>query len=206
MLHTSIPSALVMSSLWSIGAVNDSWGPPTPQPWVIKPCNNGILSYYVTMVFNHCFYHLMQKLIYIWGQTFNSEKIRPYNIWSGQYEVFRSKTTQKSLTFNVLLLFIWVTETRSTLCLRCDMAFIEPMHRNKPNITYLLNTVPADGLALKGARSSADYRFHKFLWVFLILNIFAMIKHICFVIFWPSMVKIIYVYTINVTMHNWCKI
>ena len=21
---------------------------------------------------------------------------------------------------------------------RCDMAFIEPMHRNKPNITYLL--------------------------------------------------------------------
>ena len=22
--------------------------------------------------------------------------------------------------------------------LRCDMAFIEPMHRNKPNITYLL--------------------------------------------------------------------
>ena len=23
------------------------------------------------------------------------------------------------------------------LCQRCDMAFIEPMHRNKPNITYL---------------------------------------------------------------------
>ena len=23
--------------------------------------------------------------------------------------------------------------------LRCDMAFIEPMHRNKPNITYLLD-------------------------------------------------------------------
>ena len=25
--------------------------------------------------------------------------------------------------------------------LRCDMAFIEPMHRNKPNITYLLPTL-----------------------------------------------------------------
>ena len=23
-------------------------------------------------------------------------------------------------------------------CVRCDMAFIEPMHGNKPNITYLL--------------------------------------------------------------------
>ena len=23
---------------------------------------------------------------------------------------------------------------------RCDMAFIEPMHRNKPNITYLLTS------------------------------------------------------------------
>ena len=25
-----------------------------------------------------------------------------------------------------------------TYRVRCDMAFIEPMHRNKPNITYLL--------------------------------------------------------------------
>ena len=24
---------------------------------------------------------------------------------------------------------------------RCDMAFIEPMHRNKPNITYHVNKV-----------------------------------------------------------------
>ena len=24
------------------------------------------------------------------------------------------------------------------ICVRCNMAFIEPMHHNKPNITYLL--------------------------------------------------------------------
>ena len=29
---------------------------------------------------------------------------------------------------------------------RCDMAFIEPMHRNKPNIIYLLDSSDSDGL------------------------------------------------------------
>ena len=36
----------------------------------------------------------------------------------------------------------------SHICVRCDMAFIEPMHRNKPNITYLLR------LSLGAFRSS----------------------------------------------------
>ena len=30
---------------------------------------------------------------------------------------------------------------RSSMCVRCDMAFIEPMHRNKPNITYFLTSM-----------------------------------------------------------------
>ena len=30
------------------------------------------------------------------------------------------------------------TEQRYPWLLRCDMAFIEPMHRNEPNITYVL--------------------------------------------------------------------
>ena len=29
-------------------------------------------------------------------------------------------------------------QLKFNICVRCDMAFIEPMHRNKPNITYLL--------------------------------------------------------------------
>ena len=29
-------------------------------------------------------------------------------------------------------------QSKFNICVRCDMAFIEPMHRNKPNITYLL--------------------------------------------------------------------
>ena len=29
-------------------------------------------------------------------------------------------------------------QLKFSICVRCDMAFIEPMHRNKPNITYLL--------------------------------------------------------------------
>ena len=28
-------------------------------------------------------------------------------------------------------------QLKFNICVRCDMAFIEPMHRNKPNITYL---------------------------------------------------------------------
>ena len=32
----------------------------------------------------------------------------------------------------------WVCQSKFNICVRCDMAFIEPMHRNKPNITYLL--------------------------------------------------------------------
>ena len=30
----------------------------------------------------------------------------------------------------------------------CDMAFIEPMHRNKPNITYLLKVFPFHGIII----------------------------------------------------------
>ena len=29
-------------------------------------------------------------------------------------------------------------QLKFNICVRCDMSFIEPMHRNKPNITYLL--------------------------------------------------------------------
>ena len=43
---------------------------------------------------------------------------------------------------------------------RCDMAFIEPMHRNKPNITYLLtpwvmHRVHINGLVQNCSNSSA---------------------------------------------------
>ena len=30
-------------------------------------------------------------------------------------------------------------QLKFNICVRCDMAFIEPMHRNKPNFTYLLS-------------------------------------------------------------------
>ena len=36
---------------------------------------------------------------------------------------------------NVFLVFC---QLKFNICVRCDMAFIEPMHRNKPDITYLL--------------------------------------------------------------------
>ena len=31
---------------------------------------------------------------------------------------------------------------------RCDMAFIEPMHRNKPNMTYLVMTLTPEGFQI----------------------------------------------------------
>ena len=39
--------------------------------------------------------------------------------------------------YNVCLVFC---QSKFNICVRSDMAFIEPMHRNKPNITYLLCT------------------------------------------------------------------
>ena len=38
---------------------------------------------------------------------------------------------KKILTFIAVFIYLFIY-------LRCDMAFIEPMHSNKPNITYLL--------------------------------------------------------------------
>ena len=37
--------------------------------------------------------------------------------------------------YNVCLVFC---QLKFNICVRCHIAFIEPMHRNKPNITYLL--------------------------------------------------------------------
>ena len=39
---------------------------------------------------------------------------------------------------NVCLVFC---QLKFNICVRCDVAFNEPMHRNKPNITYLLLTI-----------------------------------------------------------------
>ena len=38
-------------------------------------------------------------------------------------------------------MFIVFCKSKFNICVRCDMAFIEPMHRNKPNITYLLTSI-----------------------------------------------------------------
>ena len=37
-----------------------------------------------------------------------------------------------------ILCMFSICQLKFNICLRCDMAFIDPMHRNKPNITYLL--------------------------------------------------------------------
>ena len=44
--------------------------------------------------------------------------------------------------FNDLIIkYIWhFIQSIFNICVRCNMAFIEPMHHNKPNITYLLST------------------------------------------------------------------
>ena len=41
------------------------------------------------------------------------------------------------------------------ICVRCDMAFIVPMHRNKPNITYLLTKCQYDFMFCKKKKKSA---------------------------------------------------
>ena len=42
---------------------------------------------------------------------------------------------------DLIIMYIWhFIQSIFNICVRVDMAFIEPMHRNKPNITYLHST------------------------------------------------------------------
>ena len=52
----------------------------------------------------------------------------------------RALVSRCSCITYLFVLYFFVHECYGiSLCIaRCDMAFIEPMHRNKPNITYLL--------------------------------------------------------------------
>ena len=57
-------------------------------------------------------------------------------------------------------------QLKFNICVRCDMAFIEPMHHNKPNITYLLTSASATlrsssvvHLALVGSVGFSDWKY-----------------------------------------------
>ena len=50
---------------------------------------------------------------------------------------------------NFIIMYVWYFISRNSISVRCDMAFIEPMHRNKPNITYLLTCFPAPAIQKK---------------------------------------------------------
>ena len=64
----------------------------------------------------------------------------------------------KSLHYNVCLVFC---QLKFDICVRCDMAFIEPMHRNKPNITYLLTCKITDHATIHYAENvSIWWRHH----------------------------------------------
>ena len=58
---------------------------------------------------------------------------------------------QNYLPVNIVKFYILpvLIMANSTYYLRCDMAFIEPLHRNKPNITYLLTNLL---LSFKGSK------------------------------------------------------
>ena len=49
---------------------------------------------------------------------------------------FSAKPSIGTIT-KYILLHWFICQLKFNICVRCDMAFIEPMHRNKSNITYL---------------------------------------------------------------------
>ena len=51
--------------------------------------------------------------------------------------IVSSNISCNDLYQDFILMFVWYFLSRNSMSV-CDMAFIEPMHRNKPNITYLL--------------------------------------------------------------------
>ena len=40
-------------------------------------------------------------------------------------------------SYNLIAIYVWIFPAEIKNSVRCDMAFIEPMHHNKSNITYL---------------------------------------------------------------------
>ena len=64
---------------------------------------------------------------------------------------------------NSRLAVAFAQSIETSLSRRCGMAFIEPMHRNKPNITYLLTCRLSR--ECKWNWSSADRRCPNYIWV-----------------------------------------
>ena len=52
--------------------------------------------------------------------------------------IVSSNISCNDLTWDFIIMCLVFCQLKFSICVRCDMAFIEPMHRNKPNITYLL--------------------------------------------------------------------
>ena len=86
----------------------------------------------------------MHTSLYIWEVlNFQHSKKMSFQVWViylvwNYFMQARDLTQLSVLGFhcNVCLVFC---QLKFDICVRCDMAFIEPMHRNKPNITYLLH-------------------------------------------------------------------
>ena len=52
--------------------------------------------------------------------------------------IVSSNISCNDLSWDFIIMYVVFCQLKFNIGIRCDMAFIEPMHRNKPNITYLL--------------------------------------------------------------------
>ena len=74
--------------------------------------------------------HIYSKLVYV-GYLSNAL----WDLWDQGLLIGYTVVITVQCRYNVVNFFTKISEHPQ----KCDMAFIEPMHRNKPNITYLLH-------------------------------------------------------------------
>ena len=62
-------------------------------------------------------------------------------VWTRRYpSVSHSNISCNDSSWFHCNVYLEFCQSEFNICVRCDMVFIEPMHRNKPNITYLLQS------------------------------------------------------------------
>ena len=74
----------------------------------------------------------------VFKSRFNEVKQKYLNFCHIYTDWSKDETKVSGFYYNVCLVFC---QSKFNICVSCDIAFIEPMHRNKPNITYLPRTI-----------------------------------------------------------------
>ena len=92
---------------------------------------------------------------------------------------FSSSFSHNNASYDVVMIYVLVFQLIYNICVRCGMAFIEPMYHNKPNISYLL-TIGSFVCVSENFYEHFSACLHMFLSRLVVLNILLCLKCVYF--------------------------